>query len=99
MSYQTAVEFARLLQPIARHGKGHIGPGDGGRARAAVSLKHITIERHGALSQNVHVRYSADAAADQSLNFMRASGWTTAASRSLRTLLRCAWEHRVFRGD
>ena len=57
-----------LHELVNRHHQRHIRAGDGGRARAAVGLQNVAVQRDGALAQKAHVHRLAKRTADQPLN-------------------------------
>ena len=64
---------------IARVGERDVAAGDRGRARAAVGLQHVAIERDGALAERLQIDDRAQRAADQALDFLRAPALLAAA--------------------
>jgi len=66
----------------------HESPGNAGGARAAVRLNHVAVDLNGALAQSRQIGYSAQAAADQALDLLRAAGLLPrAASRAVRVFV------------
>ena len=58
---------------------GDKGAGDGGRARAAVGLQHIAVQRDGAFAQGAQVEHSTQRTADEALDLLAASARVAAA--------------------
>src|SRR5207248_2619890 len=90
---------AALLQPAHSVVQRHAGAGDGGAARAAVGLDHVAIDLYGALAQLLQVDDGAQAATDETLNFLRAAGLFAARRFAPRARVGGAREHAVFRGE
>ena len=75
------------------------GAGDRGRARAAIGLQHVAIERDLALAQRLQIGDGAQAAADQALDFLRAAGLLAGGRFAPRARMGRARQHAVFGGD
>src|SRR5689334_18163596 len=84
---------------VAGEREGDVRAGDCRGARATVSLQDIAIDRQRAFAKGFHVGDRAQTATDQSLNLMRAAGWSTTADLARRSGLRRAWQHRVLSGE
>ena len=73
--------------------------GDAGRARAAVGLNHVAIDLHGALAERVEIDDRAQRAADQALDFLRASRLLAARRFAVGARVGCTRQHAVFSGQ
>ena len=91
----------RLLarEPRAGIRQRHLGAGDRGRARAAVGLQHIAVERDRALAQRRQVQRRAQRAADQALDLLRAPGLLAPGRFARAARVGGARQHAVFGGD
>src|SRR3974390_2128068 len=67
-----AVRSRRLTRVGIASGSAAKPAGDRGRARAAVGLQHVAVDRDRALAERLHVDHRAQAAADQPLDLLRA---------------------------
>src|SRR5690606_33744620 len=76
-----------------------IGARDRGRARAAVGLQHVAVERDRALAERLAIDAGAQRAADQALDFHRATTLAATRGLALRALAGRARQHPVLRGD
>src|SRR6185437_699074 len=84
-------------QPRERVAHGDAGAGDRRRARAAVGLQHIAVDLERDLAEPKVIQHRAQAAADESLNLLRAPANLRPLARRAR--VRGAWQHRVLRGE
>ena len=73
--------------------------GDTGGAGAAVSLNHVAINLDGALAQFSQIHHRAQAASDQALDFLGASGLLALGGFPAHAFTGGARQHAVFRGD
>ena len=77
----------------------HIAAGDRGRAGAAIGLQYIAVDRDLALAELGQIGDRAQAAADQPLDFLRASALPAARRLAVGAGRRRARQHPVFRSD
>src|SRR5581483_3829327 len=90
------LDLVLFHQSLARDRECYVCAGDGGGARSPVSLQYVAIERDSPLADYLAVRNGAQRTANQPLNFVGATGWTTAANLARRARVRRAREHTVF---
>ena len=91
-----AFDHLFLDQIFARLRQRDPGAGDRRRARAAVGLDHVAIERDGAIAQRFHVDDRAQRAADQALDFLRAARLLALRGFAAAARVRGARQHAVF---
>ena len=72
------------------------GAGDRGRARAAIGLEHVAIDRDLPLAEALQIGHGAQSAADQPLDLLRAARLLAAARLAPHALVRRARQHAVF---
>src|SRR3989338_2003130 len=73
--------------------------GDAGGTRAAIGLDHIAIDLDGALAEFSYIDYRAQAAANQALDFLGASGLFAPGRFARHAFIGGARQHAVFRRD
>src|SRR5262249_13316995 len=71
-------------------------PRDRRRARAAIGLDDVTINPHGALTQNLEIHHGSQRTANQPLDLMGASTDAAACHFSGGPCAGGAWQHGVF---
>ena len=86
-------------QPPDGDDKGDVGAGDGGGARAAVGLQHVAIHADGARAELFQVERGAHGAADEALDFLRASVNLALGDVARFALQGGVGEHRILRRD
>ena len=100
MILERAVAQDRALHhPFETVMQGDPGPGDRGRARAAVRLKHVAIDRDLPLAEPRQVDHRAQRSANQPLDFLRSPGHLAGRGFPSRSGRGGARQHRVFRRD
>jgi len=77
----------------------HIGARDGGRARAAVGLDHVAVQRDDALAERGAVHAGAQRAPDEALDLHGAPALAAARGFALGAVGGGAGQHAVFGGD
>jgi hypothetical protein len=90
-------EEAAGSELVERFGEGDVSTRYGGRARPAVGLDDIAVERDGALPQRVEVHNCAEASAHETLDLVGSAAAHQAAAGT--ALGAGAGEHAVLRGD
>src|SRR5260370_24613177 len=78
--------------------KRYVAPGDRGGARAAIGLQYVAIDLDLALAELAQIGHRAQAAADQPLDFLRASALPAARRLAVGARRRRTRQHPVFRG-
>ena len=96
---RAAGQLAPRQQPRNGIRQRDVGTGDRRRARTAIGLQHVAIERDGAFAKRLEVDDRAQAAADQALDFERPATLLAARSLARRPGVRGARQHAVFGGD
>ena len=86
-------------QPLKRQMEGHIAAGDRGGTGASVRLQHIAVDLDLTLAQLGEIGHRPQAAADQPLDFLRASALPAASRLAVGARRRRARQHPVFRRD
>src|SRR5690606_26098180 len=87
---------ARLHQPVDREPECHPAAGNGGAARAAVSLDHVAVHDDLAFAERHTVHAGAEGAADEPLDLLRAAGLLAGRSLAAVSRVRRARQHTVF---
>src|SRR5438105_15399950 len=83
--YGTRGDQASAHETLARLGQRHVAAGDRGRARAAIRLQYIAVDRDGALAECLEIDDRAQRSADEALDLLSAPALLAASG-----LARCA---------
>jgi hypothetical protein len=84
---------------VDRDAEGNPGAGDRGGAGAAVGLDDVAIERDLAFAEFLEIDDGAQAAADQPLDFLRATGLLARGGFAASAGVGGARQHAIFGGD
>ena len=90
------MNFALREQLADRILRGHKRTGDGGGARSAVRLQHITVQMDRALAKPGQVKNRPHRATDQTLDFLRAPALLAARGFAVTAGVRGTRQHAVF---
>ena len=88
-----------LLGPTHGVHERHIRTGDRCGSGAAVSLQYVAVDLHLVFAERLHVDHTAQAASDQSADFVRASADLAAHGFAIGAVCGGSRQHRIFCGD
>lgn len=91
-----ACRLALLLQTAYGQTGSHPGTGNAGAAGAAVGLQNVAVNVNGALAQGFQIEDGAQAAADQTLDFLGAAILLATGGFTVRAGVCGARQHAVF---
>src|SRR5712692_3290750 len=92
-------DHPRVLHALDRHIEGAERARDRGRARAAVRLQHVAVERDRPLSDLAHVDGGPQRATDQPLDLVRATAQAALDRLPRAAIVSGARQHRILGGD
>src|SRR5918995_1499868 len=82
---------------LARLSEANVSPGDRSRARAAVGLQHVAVNRNGALAERFEIDHRTQRAANEALDFLRSSALFAPRGLARTSRMGRARQHAILR--